>query len=436
MFCVRIANGDVLNVIFEWKELDFAYPNSRTRQEAIDSQSFIPSNNVPVGLEVWKNKLFITVPRWKRGVPASLAYVFLNQTGSSSPELIPYPNWAAHDLDSTITPRFQHSNRNNTCIISPFRIRADSCDRLWVLDTGKTDILDSQEQVGPNQLLVYNLKNDELIRRYEIPKPFTRSESVFANIAVDVKNGSCEDTFAYMADIAASSMVVYSWGGNVSWRITHSYFHSDPKAGTYRVAGVNFEWTDGLFGLALSAENSTDKYRTLFFHPFSSFSEFAVSTRLLQNESLWTDPRLAAQSNQEFKLLGTRESNTQSSASFLDEETGILLYTQVTRNAVGCWNSAHEYTSMTQGQVAVNNITMVFPNDIKVDTHRNLWLLTDRMPLFMYRSLNRSDVNFRVLSAPVDRAVAGTVCARSSGDLPSPLGFILISIISSLSKIQ
>jgi hypothetical protein len=67
--------------MFEWKELDFAYPSSRARQEAIESQSFIPSNNVPVGLEVWKNKLFITVPRWKRGVPASLAYVYLNETG-------------------------------------------------------------------------------------------------------------------------------------------------------------------------------------------------------------------------------------------------------------------------------------------------------------------------------------------------------------------
>lgn len=81
VLCVRIVTGGVLDVIFEWKELDFAYPNSRLRQEAVESQSFIPSNNVPVGLEVWKNKLFITVPRWKRGVPASLAYVYLNQTG-------------------------------------------------------------------------------------------------------------------------------------------------------------------------------------------------------------------------------------------------------------------------------------------------------------------------------------------------------------------
>jgi hypothetical protein len=81
VLCLGLANGNGLDVIFEWKQLDFAYPNSSAREAAIKSRSFIPSHNVPVGLEVWKNKLFVTVPRWKPGVPASLAYVYLNHTG-------------------------------------------------------------------------------------------------------------------------------------------------------------------------------------------------------------------------------------------------------------------------------------------------------------------------------------------------------------------
>jgi hypothetical protein len=81
VFCLGTASGSGLDVVYEWKELDFAYPNSSARQAAVTSMNFIPSHNVPVGLEVWKNKLFITVPRWKSGVAASLAYVYLNQTG-------------------------------------------------------------------------------------------------------------------------------------------------------------------------------------------------------------------------------------------------------------------------------------------------------------------------------------------------------------------
>ena len=61
-----------LDVVFEWKQLQFAVPVDRSYQA---------DNNVPVGLEVWQHKLFITVPRWRPGVPVSLAYVDLKQAG-------------------------------------------------------------------------------------------------------------------------------------------------------------------------------------------------------------------------------------------------------------------------------------------------------------------------------------------------------------------
>lgn len=67
-----------LNVIYEWKEIDFQYSSPEERRSAIENQTFIPENVMPVGLEVYENRLFITLPRWKNGVPASLAYINLN----------------------------------------------------------------------------------------------------------------------------------------------------------------------------------------------------------------------------------------------------------------------------------------------------------------------------------------------------------------------
>lgn len=58
----------------------------------------------------------------------------------------------------------------------------------------------------------------------------------------------------------------------------------------------------------------------------------------------------------------------------------------------------------------MNNTTMVFPNDIKVDAKGNLWVLSDRLPKFMYESLDPEDVNFRVLTASVKDAIMGTAC--------------------------
>ncbi|PSN36007.1 Protein yellow [Blattella germanica] len=292
-----------------------------------------------------------------------------------SPPLVPYPNWKAHDLG-------RRANQGMN-IVSPFRMRADSCDRLWVLDTGMTDILGNVENFGPNQLLVFDLLSDQLLRKFIVPKDFLTAKSFFANLAVDVK------------------------------------------------------WTDGLFGLALSKEHHHDGFRTLYFHPFSSFSEFSVSTRVLQNESLWTDPREMGSTYHEFESLGSRGTRSQSSASFLDEESGVLFYTQVTQNAVSCWNTRHAYTPATQGQVAVDDITMVFPNDLKVDSDRNLWVLTDRMPLFLYGNLNFSDVNFRVLSAPVDEAIAHTICSSTSGQSPlSSFGAIIFVVSFWCLKVQ
>ncbi len=65
--------NDNLRVAYQWKQIDWKYPSDETRAEAIANKSFVPENVIPVGLEVYQSRLFITLPRWKTGVPASLA---------------------------------------------------------------------------------------------------------------------------------------------------------------------------------------------------------------------------------------------------------------------------------------------------------------------------------------------------------------------------
>lgn len=73
-----VVANDNLRVAYQWKQIDFEYPNIDERQAAITNLTFISENVIPVGLEVYKNRLFVTLPRWKKGVPASLAYIDLN----------------------------------------------------------------------------------------------------------------------------------------------------------------------------------------------------------------------------------------------------------------------------------------------------------------------------------------------------------------------
>lgn len=86
-----------------------------------------------MGANVWKNKLFITVPRRRSGIPSSLNYVPLNSKVRHNVPLIPYPNWQIN-----LYPP-QGTTLDN--FISIYRIAIDPCDRLWAVDTGLLETL-------------------------------------------------------------------------------------------------------------------------------------------------------------------------------------------------------------------------------------------------------------------------------------------------------
>jgi len=52
---------------YSWSQLDFAFPNTRLKDQALASGDYIPQNALPVGVEHFGNRLFVTVPRWRDG---------------------------------------------------------------------------------------------------------------------------------------------------------------------------------------------------------------------------------------------------------------------------------------------------------------------------------------------------------------------------------
>ncbi|XP_025266133.1 protein yellow [Camponotus floridanus] len=377
---------------FIWRTMDFAYPDQRSRQSAIASGEYVPENSLPVGIEIWKNKLFITVPRWRNGIPATLNYIPLDVNQGVSPKLIPYPNWS--------------QNRAGACgsgLTTVYRIHADACDRLWVLDTGTIGIGDTTVQACPYTLNIFDLRTDKIIRQYRLRSDDINQNTFIANIAVDLGK-DCDDAFAYMSDELGYGLIVYSWQQNTSWRITHSYFMPDPLAGDYNIGGLNFQWgEEGIFGMSLSPIQA-DGYRTLFFHSLSSYREFAVSTRILRNQ------QLSQNSYHEFQVLPSRGPLSHCTASVMDEN-GLQFFNLIDQNAVGCWNSMLPYAPINQAVIARHDEAMVFPADIKVKRDL-LWIISDRMPIFLLSTLNYTDINFRIFTTPIQAAIAGTVCDK------------------------
>ncbi|ALC39708.1 yellow-c [Drosophila busckii] len=421
--CCFLAASGKLEERFAWKQLTFDWPSAEAEAEAKRTGHYIEENNLPLGLERWKNKLFVTVPRWKAGVAATLNYIDLSTVnGEKSPKLRPYPSWEANKLPIDVAPAQQSASsggradaekaesahvqlQDNATVVSTFRIQADACDRLWVLDTGLADILGSPKVITPNAILVFDLKTDQLLRRFPIPADQLKEDTFMANIVVDVEPDQCDNAYAYIPDLGAYGVIVYSLQDNKSYRVKHNYFHFDPLHGDFNVGGVNFQWTDGVFGLAVGPKNA-DNSRDIYFHAFASTKEFKVSNRVLQNESYVN----GGSSYFDFKIVGDRGMNGQSTAEAYDKETGAIFYTQVNKDAIACWNIQRPYTPDNQGLIDSDSHTLVFPNDLKIDTNGELWVLSDRLPTYMYKQLDNTAVNYRILTGKNRELIKGTPC--------------------------
>ncbi|XP_055626405.1 protein yellow [Toxorhynchites rutilus septentrionalis] len=376
---------------YNWKQMDFVFPNQRLKQQALASGDYVPTNGLPVGIERWENKLFVSVPRWKDGIPSTLNYIDMNKTPSGSPPLIPYPDWS-----SNVAGDCQNG------LSTVYRIKADKCGRLWLLDTGTVGIGNTTQQLCPYALNIFDLKTNRRIRRYELRPEDTNPNTFIANIAIDMGR-SCDDTFAYMSDELGYGLIVYSFEKNKSWRFAHSFFFPDPLRGDFNIAGLNFQWgEEGIFGMSLTPLQA-DGYRTLYFSPLASHREFMVSTKILRNEDG------VEESFHDFQYLKERGPNSHTTSRVMSE-TGLQLFNLIDQNAVGCWHSSLPYSPEYHGLVDQDDVELVFPADVKIDEEENVWVISDRMPVFLIAELDYSDINFRIFSAPLSTLVAGTVC--------------------------
>ncbi|CAG9858029.1 unnamed protein product [Phyllotreta striolata] len=257
-----------------------------------------------------------------------------------SPKFNPYPIWNWY--------------RSDTCdsITSVFRVEADACGRLWVLDSGLIDVTIKPKQICPPKVLIFDLHTDQLLYKHILPKEFIKEDSLYSNILVDVRD-DCHSAHAYLSDVWRYGIVVFSLEKMRSWRVTDHLFFPEPLAAAYQVHHLHFEWTDGVFGLSLSPHDCHNRDRILYFHPMSSFREFYVKTSVICNETGWSEVKDA------FKVLGqSRGKSGHVSASRIDRN-GVMFYNLVTRDSIGCWDIRKPYKRANLGVVARSSETLV-----------------------------------------------------------------------------
>ncbi|XP_017126069.1 protein yellow isoform X2 [Drosophila elegans] len=389
-----------LEIVNEWKYLDFEYSTFVERQQAILNGDFVPKNNLPLGIDVYQNRLFVTTPRWKDGVPASLGTIPFPPK-ETSPAIKPYPNWEAHG---------NPNNPDCSKLISVYRTAVDRCHRLWLIDSGIVNATINLNQICPPKIVIYDLRTDKLLVRYNLETSQVKQDSLHSNIVVDIGD-HCDDAHAIVSDVWRFGLVVYSLSKNRSWRVTNYNFYPDPIASDFNVYGLNFQWLDGVFGMSISYNRESLK-RNLYFHPMASFKEFMVPMDLLLNESLWQND--VQENAKYFFAIGDRGINSQSSTSGITNN-GVMFFTQVHQDNIGCWDTTKPYTRANLGNLLnlENDSNLIqFPNDLKVDNRedQSVWIMSNRLPIFLYSKLDYGEVNFRILKADVNKIIRNSIC--------------------------
>lgn len=59
-------------VVYEWRTIDFAFRTDELRVNAINTEEYIPKNNILSDIKSFANRLYVTLPRMLPGVPATL----------------------------------------------------------------------------------------------------------------------------------------------------------------------------------------------------------------------------------------------------------------------------------------------------------------------------------------------------------------------------
>nr|BDD85308.1 yellow-x3 protein [Ischnura senegalensis] len=442
--CADSTDLEEFRVLYEWSKLDYEWPDDSTKARALSMGQFIPENNALAGIKVWGERVFLSVPRWREGVPATLATVpAFPQVGFASPKLRPFPSWEMQGVG------------NCSALQNVRSMEVDTMGRLWVLDAGRvyTASIRSDDRCPP-KLLVFDLVTGyRMIHKYIFPPNVASSTTSFLSDIVLDGSGSGgaqpDNWYAYISDSGDASIVVYSMKEDRSWKVQDvNSMRADPAARDVFVAGERVNLMDGasgggVDGLALAPVRHGSRY--LYYSPLASYNIYALPTDLLRDSN-------SASRGVSGAVIDLGRRRSQGRGMVMDER-GILYFGLLAQNAVARWNS----TNSTSNQFSANGYNqygvgggfgtfggpaystedprrpfdpnnrgvnfggvldgvlrrgslegshvvisaddklLQWPDTLAFDSTGNLWLTSNRLQNFLNNRVNLDEPNFRVI---------------------------------------
>ncbi|KAK9302216.1 hypothetical protein QLX08_005667 [Tetragonisca angustula] len=366
-------------VIFQWDTIDVTWPSEEEQRFAIDHGDYVAANNFIAGIKFWKDRMYLTLPRWKDGVPVTLAVTSATPVNNvTAPKLEAFPSWEMQKIGDCSAFQFVQS------------MEIDPKGRIWVLDSGKMSPLSVEVKTTcPPRLVILDLENNgEVLRIYEFPPQVARHGTAHLNdIVLDHEDGG----MAYITDSDRDDpgIIVYSLSNNTSWKVRHDSMRAKPEAVRFMVAKTPINMPIPVDGIALSPASSTD--RQVYYSPLSSFHLYSIPASVLKSNTSNVDEHV--------KELGRKISQTD---GMMMSAKGALYFGLLADDAVAMWDTK-QTASFATGQrvISRDHERMQWPDTFAYDENGNFYCVTNSLQNILTDRVNTSMPNYRVVRARI-----------------------------------
>nr|CAI5844183.1 unnamed protein product [Callosobruchus analis] len=307
------------------------------------------------GPRIYKDKVYITMPKFRPGVPVTLGSFPLASQERINIPIKPYPSWEMNTLD------------NCRSLQSVLGTEVDRRGIMWVLDGHRTNNANNGIHCPPKLVLLDLNKRGTAVRSYTFPNELCLTDGGFLNdVVIDETTG----TFAYITDnsVIDPGVIVYSYRENRAWKLRDGSMFPEVNVAGYIIDGFQVNFLGTVNGIALSPYTDA-KPRVLFYSSLTGTGVYGLSTSVLKYEQLSKDNSW----RKYVKLVGEKQGP--SDGMFMDNK-GNLYYGILSRYGVGKWNMFEPFE--TSEVVYENRETLIWPDGFTMDSKGNLYLVSNQ----------------------------------------------------------
>lgn len=370
---------------YEWSSVNFTWPSRSAYEEALQNGVYIPEHNALIGIKVYKDRMYLALPRLRPGTPITLASVPINHQDDINEVgevpikrnllLDPFPSWDMNVKTSCTTLQNVQS------------MEIDRRGIMWILDG--TRINDFTK--CPPKLVLIDLNNNRIVSRHIFTPDIALTEGGFLNdLVIDESDGG----YAYITDNSAldPGLIVYSRKQKRAWKLRDRSMFPELDATNFTIDGVRFGALAPIDGIALSPLNPRrNEERIVYYTALSGYNLYAISNRILRNERFCKGDQWRAY----VKHVGRKPAITD---GMIIDNKGNLFYGLIQSHGIGKWN-IYEYFN-TAREVVSNSREIIWPDSFAMDNSGYLYVLCNGIHKYFdqgHRLTVSDEVKFRVL---------------------------------------